>query len=70
MGPSINQLNDFDESKSLEEHFGVDMSEKHGSMHEPKRKLSRKERRAFNKKLKKPKYQNLAKKIIESKNKK
>ncbi len=69
MGPSINRLNDFDESKSLEEHFNVDGRLADESIQESKRKLSRKEQRAFNNKLKKPKYQKLAKKIIESKNK-
>lgn len=65
MGPSLStQLNDSD---SLDQLAGYPITE---PFREPERKLTRKERRAFKQKLKKPKYQKLAKKVIESKSKK
>ena len=65
MGPSLSTpLNDSD---SLDQLAGYQITQ---PFREPERKLTRKERRAFKNKLKKPKYQKLAKKVIESKTKK
>lgn len=72
MGPSISSLNEFDENKPLEDYFKDTHEESFKvseQFHEPERKLTRREKRAFKNKLKKPEYQKLAKKIIESKTK-